>query len=125
MKHACGERAVERCVREGQAYAVEGHEVRAPSKPAYADLKTSEGHVNSGEFGRWKVLTKERNRCAYTGPEVKKMTAHIARNIHADQSLQVLDLVLCKVLGRLSRCSDIRLMKRPVLVSEPVEFRSI
>jgi hypothetical protein len=125
MKHAGGKSAVERCVPEGQAYAVEGYEVRVLSKPADADLEASEGHVDAGKFGRWKVLTKEWDRCAYTGPKVKKLTAHLARNVDAYQTFQVLDLVLCEVLGCLSRCGDIRFMKRPVLFSESIEFRSI
>ena len=125
VEHAGSEGPIERCVREWKAHTVEGHEVRTSAKPAHADLEASERHVDAGERRVWKVLAKVRDRCSDARAEVQKMTAGIATNIHADQTLQVLDLVLGEVLRRLTRRSDIRLMKRSVLVSEPVEFRSI
>jgi hypothetical protein len=41
MKHAGGKGAIERRIGEGQAHAVEGHEVRVPAIPGHANLKAS------------------------------------------------------------------------------------
>src|SRR5689334_7127147 len=120
VKHARGERSVERVVRERNLAAVEVRELGRTAMLRGADVETLARDVEARHTSSRQMLREERHRVANAGAEVE----HLARRDLGARELgrDVDDLVLGEVLGILAGQPDVCRVHSAVLVGELVEL---